>query len=100
MPDYRQCAAFEATVSAFFSLHRARARDSLGARQEIVDCCGDLVAVRLERKVAGVEEAHVCIRYVAFERLGARWQEKWVVLAPGRQKRRLVLAKIGLEFGI
>src|SRR5215472_9711098 len=60
----------------------------------------DLVTVRLQGEVAGVEEAHLGVWNVALERLGARRQEKRVVLAPSCQKRRLVLAKIGLEFGI
>src|SRR6266567_6439619 len=75
-------------------------RASLGARQEIADCHSDLVTVRLEGEVAGVEVAHVSVWNVTLERLGARRQEKRVVLAPSCQKRRLVLAKIGLEFGI
>src|SRR4029077_21202100 len=77
-----------------------KCRASLGARQEIADCRSDLVTVRLEGEVAGVEEAHVSVWNVTLERLGARRQEKRVVLAPSCEKRRLVLAKIGLEFGI
>ena len=50
--------------------------------------------------MAGVKEAHVSVWNVTLERLGARRQEERVVLAPSCQKRRLVLAKIGLEFGI
>src|SRR6266567_205041 len=75
-------------------------RASLGARQEIADCHSDLVTVRLEGEMAGVEEADVSVWNVTLERLGARRQEKRVVLAPSCQKRRLMLAKIGLEFGI
>src|SRR5215470_19863760 len=78
----------------------AKCRALLGARQEIADCRSDLVTVCLEGEVAGVEEAHVSVWNVTLERLGARRQEKRVVLAPSCQKRRLVLAKIGLEFGI
>src|SRR4029450_4451176 len=48
----------------------------------------------------GVEEAHVSVWNVTLERLGAWRQEKRIVLAPSCQKRRLVLAKVGLEFGI
>src|SRR5262245_63154515 len=88
-------------------MERERNPGSLSCRQvaksaseKLSDRRGDLVAVSFERKVAGVEEVHVCVRYVAFERLGARRQEERVVLAPSCQKRRLVLAKIGLEFGI
>src|SRR5262245_3688119 len=75
-------------------------RASLGARQEIADYRSDLVRVRLEGEVAGVEEAHVSVWNVTLERLGALRQEKRIVFAPGCQKRRLVLAKIELEFGI
>src|SRR5262245_34489364 len=78
----------------------AQCRVSLGARQEIADCRSDLVTMCLEGKVAGVEEAHVSGWNVSLERLGARRQEKRVVLAPSCQKRRLVFAKIGLEFWI
>src|SRR5260370_31751799 len=77
-----------------------KCRASVGARQEIADCHSDLVTVRLEGEVAGVEEAHVSVWNVTLERLGARRQKKRVVLAPSCQKRRLVLAKIGLEFGL
>src|SRR5262249_29144812 len=73
---------------------------SIGARQEIADCRSDLVTVRLEGEVAGVEEANLSVWNVTLESLGARREEKWVVLAPSCQKRRLMLAKIGLEFGI
>jgi hypothetical protein len=77
-----------------------KCRASLGARQKIADCRSDLVTVRLEGEMAGVKEAHVSVWNVTLERLGARRQEKRVVLAPSCQKRRLVLAKVGLEFGI
>src|SRR5262252_5706975 len=73
---------------------------SLGARQEIADSRSDLVAMSLEREVAGVEEAYDSVRHVAFERLGARRQKKRIVLAPSCQEWRLVLAKIGLKFGV
>src|SRR5262249_34917306 len=73
---------------------------SIEARQEIADCRSDLVTVCLEGEVAGVEEAHVSVWNVTLECLGARWQEERVVLAPSCQKRGLMLAKIGLEFGI
>src|SRR5215813_7614600 len=68
--------------------------------QELTDRRGDLVAVCLERKVAGVQEAHICGRDVTFECLRTRRQEERIVLAPHGKKRRLMLAKIGLEFGI
>src|SRR6516225_8974668 len=73
---------------------------TMGARKEIADRRSDLVTVRLEGEVAGVKEAHVSVWNVTLERLGACRQEKRVVLAPSGQERRLVLAKIGLEFGI
>src|SRR5262249_34980152 len=57
---------------------------SLGARQEIADCRSDLVTVRLQGEVAGVEEAHVSVWNVTLERLGACRQEERIVLAPRR----------------
>src|SRR5215831_8206387 len=60
----------------------------------------DFVAVRLQRKVAGIKEAHISVRHVAFECLRTSRQEKGIVLAPHRQKWRLVFAEIALEFGI
>ena len=65
--------------------------------QEIADDLRDFGAVRLQREVAGVEEANLCLRNVALKRLGARRKEEWIVLAPDRQKRRLVRAEVVLE---
>src|SRR5262245_856927 len=69
-------------------------RVAKSASEELPDHRGDLVTVRLEGEVAGVEEAHVSVRDITLERLGARRQEERVVLAPSCQERRLVLAKI------
>src|SRR5262249_25473002 len=73
---------------------------SLELTKKLPDRRGDLVAVGLERKVAGVEETYVGVRHVALERLRTGRQEERIVLAPHCQKRRLVFAKISLEFGI
>ena len=75
-------------------------RVAKSAREELADCCRDLLGMRFQREVTGVEESDDCVGDVALERFGARRQEKRVVLAPSCQKRRSVLAKIGLEFGI
>src|SRR5262245_14653082 len=75
-------------------------RASLRARQEIAYRRSDLVTVRLERKVTGIKQAHICVRYVAFECLRTSRQEERIVLAPHGQKRRLVFAEVALEFGI
>ena len=32
------------------------------------------------RKVAGIQEAHIGVRHVAFERLSTSWQEEGIVL--------------------
>ena len=48
-------------------------------------------------KWPGVEEADIGVRNIALERFGSRGQEEWVVLAPHRQKRRLVISEIGVE---
>jgi hypothetical protein len=73
---------------------------SLGKHQKITDHCRDFVAVRLERKVTGVEETHLRARNVALERLRARRQEEGVVFAPNCQERWLVFAEICLKFRV
>ena len=50
-----------------------------------------------QREVASIEETDGGIWNVAFEGIGACWQKEWIVLAPHRKKRRLVLAEIKLE---
>src|SRR5262249_4501902 len=52
--------AHRATPSEGFTIS-TKCRASLGARQEIADCRSDLVTVRLESEVAGVEEAHLSV---------------------------------------
>src|SRR6476659_4502749 len=47
-----------------------------------------------------IEQMDLGLWIVAPERLRARRQEERIVLSPHREERRLVLAKIGLEFGI
>jgi hypothetical protein len=57
----------------------------LRAIEKRADYLGNLVAVRFEGEMARVEELDLRIWHVALERLGARRQEEWVVLAPGRK---------------
>lgn len=71
--------------------------DSRRMREKLLDRRGDFVAVRLERKVAGINEAHVGVGDIAFECLGAGRQKERIVLAPHCQKRRLVLAEVALK---
>src|SRR5262249_53856292 len=68
--------------------------------KEVSDRGGDFAAVCLERKVAGIEEAHIGVRYVRFECLRPRRQEERVVLAPHGQKWRIAPTEITLKFGI
>ena len=56
--------------------------------------------MRLKRKMARVEETYLRAWNVTPERLGAGRQEKWVVLAPDRQKWGLAFTEIGLEFRV
>src|SRR5258708_2609169 len=65
--------------------------------EEVPDCRGDLLGVRLQREMAGIEETDDRAGNVALERLGAGRQEEGVVLAPSRQQRRLVPAEVVLE---
>src|SRR6266550_993750 len=52
----------------------------LGMRQKIADHCRYFVAVRLKRKVAGIEETHLRSWNVTLERLRTRRQEEGIVL--------------------
>src|SRR5437868_6134297 len=65
--------------------------------EEVADFRCDLGGVRLQRKMAGVEEADDRVGNVALERLGAGWQEERVVLAPSGEEPRLVPAEVILE---
>ena len=57
----------------------------------------DFFGMCFQREVAGVEQTDGRTWNVAFESLGACWQEERIVLAPHRKERRLVLAEVFLE---
>jgi hypothetical protein len=65
--------------------------------QEIADAFCNIAGMRFQGEVTSVEEADNCKRIIPFERLGARRHKKRIVLAPHRQKRRLVRAEVFLE---
>ena len=44
-----------------------------------------------------VEKADECAGNIPLEGSGAGGQEEWVVLAPNRQQRRLMLSEVGVE---
>jgi hypothetical protein len=56
--------------------------------------------VGLERKVACVEQLHLCVPVVALERFRTARKKKRIVLAPDGQQRWLLGAEVILEFGI
>jgi hypothetical protein len=68
--------------------------------EEVANDGSNLGAVRLQREMAGVEKAEVSPWDVALERFGSSGQKKRVVFAPHRQKRRLVILEIPVEFGV
>src|ERR1700730_12148179 len=76
---------------------RGRVSVARSSLQEIPDAFGDFAGVRYEREVAGVEEADNRARIVALERLRTRRHKERIVLAPHRQKWRLVRAEVFLE---
>src|SRR5262249_56403552 len=55
---------------------------------------GDLLDVRLQREVAGVEQLEDRLRVIALEGLGARGYEIRIVLSPDRKQRRLPFPEI------
>ena len=70
------------------------------AGEKIADCLRDLGSMRLQREMTGVEKADLRLGNVAPEPLGAWRKEERIVLAPHRQKRRLVRAEVVLERGV
>src|SRR5271154_1492246 len=55
------------------------------AAKEVADVSADLLAVRFQREVPGIEQVELPVGKIAAERLGARGAEDLVVLAPGDQ---------------
>src|SRR5215813_235434 len=70
---------------------------SLQTREKIADRRSDFVAVRFERKVAGIKETHFRARNVTLERLRALRQEEGIVLAPNREEGWPVPAEVLLK---
>src|SRR5215470_15165385 len=68
--------------------------------EEIADGGRDVVAMRFQREMAGVEELHFRLRIVPLERLGAGRQEEGVVLAPDGEDRWALSAKVLLELRV
>src|SRR5262245_46196623 len=66
-------------------------------RKKGADFSRDHGGMRLQREMAGVEEAHLRVGDVARERFRSRRQEERIVLAPHCQERRLVGAEIVLK---
>src|SRR3984957_9279373 len=83
-------------IATDFSM-RAPPSKQASAGDELADRRRDLCGVRLQSEMPGVEEADGRVGDVAFECLGARRQEKGIVLSPRGQKGRLVGAEILLE---
>jgi hypothetical protein len=59
------------------------------AGEEVADDGRDLWSLAFEREMTRFEQMDLGIRIVLPERLGAIGQEKWIVLAPHGQQRRL-----------
>jgi hypothetical protein len=67
------------------------ALDGNRCAQKRTDILGDLGGVGLQRKVPGVEQMHLRVWQISPEGLRAGGQQGRIVLAPGCQKRRLVV---------
>jgi hypothetical protein len=65
--------------------------------EEVADRRRNLFGMRFQREMAGIEEANDRTGNVAFERLRSGRQEERIVLAPYREKRRPVGAKVVLK---
>jgi len=58
---------------------------------------GNFLDVGFEREVAGIVKDHLCRRDIPTKRLRPRRNEERIVLTPGRQQGRLILAEVFLE---
>jgi hypothetical protein len=79
---------------------KSRRRKLRSSTKKSVDLSGNLPGVGLQREVPGVEDMDLRTGKVALEGLGAGREEERIVLAPHRQKLRLVLAEVGLELRV
>src|SRR6516162_2272071 len=70
------------------------------AGKKIADGCPNFRRVGLQREMPRIKETHDRVRDVALESLGPLRQEERIILAPHRQKARLVGAEIFLEGGV
>src|SRR5262249_62215801 len=77
-----------------------RNEDRNPSGKKIADQRDDLVGLVLQREMAGVEEVELGVAKVALVRVRTVGGEDRVVLAPDDQRRRPVLAEIGLNGGI
>src|SRR5262245_24144363 len=68
--------------------------------EKIPDERRDLVAIRFQGEVTRVEEMELQCLQVSFIRFSAVGREDFVILAPGDQHRRLVLAEVVLPLRI
>src|SRR5262245_45543231 len=73
--------------------------DGVGG-EELPDRDRDLLAMRFQCEMAGVEEADDRSGHIAFERLGTGRQEERIVPAPDRQQGWLVRSEVLLESGV
>src|SRR5262245_18818469 len=64
------------------------------------DLVGDLLSVRLQGKVPGIEETNRGIRDIALERFRSGRQEERIVLTPHREERWLARAEVVLKGGV
>src|ERR1700722_11983657 len=68
--------------------------------KKLLHCSCYLLRMRLDGKVARIQEVNSGIRNILAKSLRSRWNEEWIVLAPDRQQRRLRLPEVLLKFGI
>src|SRR5262249_6886063 len=87
-------------VGSHARLSRVNSWVAESTAEEVAHCRGDVLCMRLQREMAGVEEAHDCAGNVSLECLGTRRQEEGIVLAANREKRGPVLSEVLLERGV
>src|SRR5215471_11507376 len=81
-------------------IHSSCRSGQISGCEKVANRRRDLSRMRFQREVARLEKADHGARNVALERLGARRQEEWIILAPHREERRPPSAKVFLELRV
>jgi hypothetical protein len=65
-----------------------------------LDMLSDHLSIFLQSKVPAIEQVQFKSLEIALKGIGSLWAEKRIIFAPDHERRRLMLAKVGMPFRI